>query len=88
MNYDNRNYLVFDVSEIDKVNFNEILETSAETLRRSVDGRKTFVKWDSDTNPSFIDDLTTKEGPYTHGEIIAMLAGVEWSAPMNQGIDQ
>lgn len=44
--YETRNYLIIPVSEIAKVDFTAVLETSADTLRRSVDGTKTFVKWD------------------------------------------
>ena len=44
--YENRNYLIVPVSEIPKVDFLAVCETSPDTLRRSVDGTKTFVKWD------------------------------------------
>lgn len=44
--YETRNFAIFATSEIDKVDFNQVLETSSSTLRRSVDGTKTFVKWD------------------------------------------
>jgi len=73
-----RNYVIFNVSELDKIDFNQVLETSAETLRRSVDGTKTFVKWGGG-EPSFISELTTKEGPYNYDEIISILSTDEWS---------
>ena len=81
--YENRSYVIFDVSELDKINFNEVLETSAETVRKSVDGTKTFVKWQGgDSVPPSVESLTTK-GPYlTHEEILAILATPEWSASM------
>jgi len=43
---ENRKYLIFGVSEIDKVDFSEISETSAQTLRRSIDQTKAVIKWD------------------------------------------
>lgn len=43
--YSRREYVIFPVSEISKIDFNLVLENSAETLRRSVDGTKTFIKW-------------------------------------------
>lgn len=81
--YENRSYVIFLTSELDKINFNEVLETSAETVRKSVDGTKTFVKWDDGQEPPpSVQSLTTK-GPYlTHEEILAILATPEWSAPM------
>ncbi len=44
--YDSRQFAIFSTTEIDKIDFTQVCETSAETLRRSVDGEKTFVKWD------------------------------------------
>jgi hypothetical protein len=63
--YENRNYLIFNVSELDVIDFSQVLETSADTVRRSVDGTKTFVKWEGDRPLSTL-ELTTAEGPYTH----------------------
>jgi hypothetical protein len=39
------NYIILDYSEINKVNFDEILITSIDTLRLNNDGTKTFIKW-------------------------------------------
>ena len=73
--------MVFDVSELDAINFNEVLETSADTVRKSIDGTKTFVKWDGATIPPSVDSLTTKQGPYTYTEILSILSTSEWTDP-------
>jgi hypothetical protein len=73
--------MIFNVSELDTINFNEVLETSAETVRKSVDQTKTFVKWDGVTIPPSVEALTTKEGPYTYTEILNILATPEWTDP-------
>lgn len=44
--YESRQYLIIPTSEVSKVDFSLVCETSSETLRKSVDGTKTFVKWD------------------------------------------
>ena len=72
-------YLIFNISEIDKVNFDEIKQTSKDTLRISIDGTKTFVKWEEDETPSFVYTLTTAEGPYTHEKILEILSTDLWS---------
>lgn len=46
MNYTNRRYLILPTTVIDQINFNEVFETSVETLRLSVNGTETFVKYD------------------------------------------
>ena len=78
--YKNREYIIFNISELPLVNFNEMLETSVDTVRKSVDGVKTFVKWDGVT-PECVNNLTTKEGPYTYEEILAILSTPEWTDP-------
>lgn len=80
--YTHRQFMIFNVSELPIINFTEVLETSADTVRKSVDGTKTFVKWDSTTVPPSVDSLTTKEGPYTYDEILAILNTPEWTAPI------
>jgi hypothetical protein len=109
---ENRQYMIFSLTEVDAIDFNEVLQTSAETLRKSNDGTKSFVKWETNiiTNlpptqfvldengqpveepteeestvefyiPESVNTLTTKEGPYSHDEILLILAGTEWTAP-------
>ena len=78
---ESKSYIIFNVSEIDQIDFNQVLETSAETLRKSIDETLTFVKYDGDTIPSSVEVLTTKQGPYTHAEILEILSTPEWNTP-------
>lgn len=82
MSTEERNFIVFNVKELCKVNFSQVLETSEETVRRSVDGTKTFVKWEGSAIPSFLESLTTKEGPYSYEEMLQLLSTEEWNTPM------
>jgi hypothetical protein len=79
--YETRQFAIFSTTEIDKVDFSLVKETSADTLRKSVDESKTFVKWDGE-QPEFVSTLTTLEGTYTYSEILEILSGAEWTAPM------
>lgn len=80
--YEFRNFLIFNVSELHLVDFSKVLETSSSTIRLSVDATKTFVKWDGELEPSFVNSLTTKEGPFTYQEIMSILSTSEWQNPM------
>lgn len=82
MEYDNRQYVIFDVSELSKIDFNQVLETSAETVRRSVDGTKTFVKWEGSV-PACVESLMTKGEYLTYEEILAIMSTEEWTATMD-----
>ena len=79
--YDNREFMIFNVSELPNINFEEVLETSIDTVRKSVDETKTFVKWDGQI-PSSVQSLQTKEGPYTYDEILQILSTPEWTEPI------
>ena len=79
--YEQRQFMIFNVSELPNIDFTQVCETSAETVRLSVDGTKTFVKWDGNLIPSSVESLTTKEGPYTYEEILTILAGPDWTDP-------
>lgn len=81
MNYENRKYLIIPTTLTGSIDFNQVCETSSETLRKSVDETKTFIKWDNDT-PDFVNSLQNTEGPYTHEEIIQILQSEEWSSPL------
>lgn len=76
--FDHRHYIIFDTMETGSINFSEVLETSHETLRFSTSSARTFVKYEGDTMPSSVSSLTTKEGPYSHTEILNILTGSEW----------
>lgn len=77
--YENREFMIFNVSELDKIDFTQVLETSIETVRKSIDETLTFVKWEGEI-PSSVSSLTTKQGPYTYTEILNILTGPEWSS--------
>ena len=79
--YENREFMIFNVSELTKIDFTQVLETSIDTVRKSVDETKTFVKCDGGT-PECVLTLTTTEGPYTYEEILVILSTPEWSKPM------
>jgi hypothetical protein len=72
-----RKYVIFNTSELSTINFDQVLITSANTVQTTADGTKTYVKYEGDM-PSSVIALTTKQGPYTHNEILNILTGPEW----------
>ena len=71
-----RTYVILDASEVANVNFDQVLEADSDKLRYSLDGTKTFVKFEGDT-PSFL----IGEPQYDHSEILSILDGPEWTDP-------
>jgi hypothetical protein len=83
--YENRQFAIFSTTELNQINFTEVLETSAETVRKSTDGSLTFVKWeDGGAVPPSVQALTTIQGFYTYEEILEILSDEEWVSLMEE----
>jgi len=74
MAFENRKWVIINVSDITEEMIENAIQTSMSTLRKSLDGTKAILKWDGDT-PSCFDGMTT----YTHSEILTELAKSEWT---------
>lgn len=82
-NYETRQFMIFNVSELNNINFDEVLQTSKDTVTVSIDGTKTFVKWEGNKIPNSVDNLITKEGPYNYTEVEAMFKSNVWFSDVN-----
>jgi len=78
--YPDRRFVIFNITELSQIDFNQVFETSPDTTRKSVDGTKTFVKYNI-PQPSSVASLTTKSVEYTYDEILQILTTPEWNNP-------
>ena len=74
MDYSNRKWVIVNVSDITGEMINDAIQSSIDTLRKTLDGNKAILKWDGDT-PSCFDGLTT----YSHSEMRTELAKSDWT---------
>ena len=79
--FENRKYVIIPTSEINIVDFTQVLETAPETCRYSVDDMQTFVKYEGE-QPSSIAAIHLKSQEYTHDEIYNILETEEWSTAL------
>ena len=68
-----KNYVIIDASEVSSVDFDQVLQTSTDTLRYSLDGTKFLLKYEG-TQPFFLLGKTE----YNQEEILSILSGSEW----------
>ena len=61
-------YAILNISEINNIDFTKVKQVNANSVRKSLDGSKFIVKFESDT-PDFLNDVTL----YTNQEIIEIL---------------
>jgi hypothetical protein len=76
--YDDRRFVIFNVSELSTIDFDQVFETSADTVRKSVNGTLTFVKYDLPM-PSSVTALTSRSQEYTFSQIVPILATSAWT---------
>jgi hypothetical protein len=65
MRFENRRWLVIPIEKIDDIDFDQVLESNKESLRKSIDKTKTFVKYEvniieKDVVETYV-DLETEE---------------------------
>ena len=75
MDYSNRKWVIVNVSDITDEMINSAIQSSMDTLRKTLDGSKAILKFDGDT-PSCFDGLTS----YNHSEILTELAKSDWTS--------
>jgi len=75
MKYSNRKWVIVNVSDITDEMIVNAIQSSMDTLRKTLDGSKAILKFEGDT-PSCFDGLTT----YNHSEILTELAKSAWTS--------
>lgn len=76
--YDSRRYIILNINDLHLVDFSKVLETGPDTIRKNIDETLTFVKYEGEV-PECLANLPSKQGPYSHDEMISILDGPEWT---------
>lgn len=81
MDYPNRTYAFLETSDIDNIDFSQVMNTSADMVRKSVDGSQFILKWSTTQWPSFITPSGSIspvwQGPYA--ECMSTLTSSFWA---------
>lgn len=80
--FPNRRWAVISADAVSGIDFSQVLESSSDTLRYSVDGTQTFVKYEGSKPSSVPADAVE----YTHSEILELLATEAWTAPIEEQV--
>ena len=74
-------YAIINTSDLSNIDFSQIGETSADTLRYNLAGTEFVIKWNS--TPTFISDGTVVPvSELTHEQALTLMATPEWSEPI------
>jgi len=78
-----KNYAIISLDDISKIDFDQVGETSADTIRTNLLTPPTefILKWDE--LPSFIEDgSVVPVGTYSHEEMLSILHSEPWQNPL------
>jgi len=76
-------YAIIDINDLLKVDFNQVGQTSADTVRKSLDNSKFVLKWEQ--TPTFITDGTIVPLELlSHAECLDLMNTPEWSESIQQ----
>jgi hypothetical protein len=75
----NTNYIIIPSTSVSNINFEQVLETGADTLRYNNNQTKTFVKY-INSEPDIISDAIEINGRtiHTHSQILEILNSPDW----------
>jgi len=76
-----RTFIFFNYDERDRLDYSQLVETSQDTVRQSIDKTNTFVSYVTETMPDTIQALTSYIGPLTYEETLTILQTAEWLPP-------
>jgi len=74
-----RQYVIINATDVSSVNFDDVLETSGDTLRYNIAGDETFVKYEG-PKPRCLYGKDT----LSHSAMLTVLSGEAWTAPMEE----
>ena len=76
--YNNKTYAIINASDVSNIDFNQILETSVNTLKYSANNSLILIKWTTPPAFIYVDELVVPVGIYTHQQILSILRTDTW----------
>ena len=81
--HNNKTYAVINLTDISLIDFSQIAQSSASTIRKSLDDTEFVIKWQDGYTPTFITDSSVVPvGTYDHHAILELMATDKWSEPI------
>jgi hypothetical protein len=81
--HNTKTYAIINLTDISLIDFTQVAQSSASTIRKSLDDTQFVIKWQDGYTPTFITDLTVVPvGTYDHHAILQLMATDKWSEPI------
>ena len=81
--HNNKTYAIINLTDISLIDFSQIAQSSASTIRKSLDDTQFVIKWEDGYTPTFITNASViPVGTYDHHAILELMATDKWSEPI------
>jgi len=78
--HNTKTYAVINLTDIGLIDFSQVGQSSASTIRKSLDNTQFVIKWEDGYTPTFITDgSVVPVETYDHHAILELMATPEWS---------
>ncbi len=81
--HNTRTYAVINLTDVGLIDFSQVGESSASTIRKSLDDTQFVIKWEDGYTPTFITDSSVVPvATYDHHGILELMGTAAWSEPI------
>lgn len=81
--HNNKTYAIINLTDIGLIDFTQVAQSSASTIRKSLDDTQFVIKWENGYTPTFITDASVVPiGTYDHHAILELMDTPAWSQPI------
>ena len=78
--HNHKTYATINITDLELIDFSQIVETSSDTIRKSIDKTQFVIKWIEGQTPTFImDGSVIPVGTYDHHAILELMGTPFWS---------
>lgn len=78
-----KTYAIIKIADIGLIDFSQVAQSSASTVRKSLDNTQFVIKWQEGYEPTFIaDGSVIPLQVLTHAECLELMATSDWSEPI------
>ena len=84
----NKTYAVINLTDIGLIDFSQVAQSSASTVRKSLDNSQFVIKWQEGYEPTFISDGSVVPlQVLSHSECLELMATSDWSEPLEEKVE-
>ena len=78
-----KTYAIIKLADIGLIDFGQVAQSSASTVRKSLDNSQFVIKWQDGYEPTFISNgKVTPLEVLTHSECLEIMATSDWTEPL------